>query len=321
MAEALPTILGQQHGFAEVEHVRTRDPACGERLDERGRLVRERNAGRRTDDARAVEGEHEQALGRRRVGGEVLRLVVEVALVEIRPVAEHGDAQRGDRIEVAGGFRAAQRMDFDHELEPRQSGRERDRDEQQGEQEQPGTERAEAADEAAADEMAEDAAASGRQHGRAAALQEREAGRGDEERDEADQAQGRLERRALFARRAAQHDPADHEQQQRERVRDESDQVEHEVGDPRAERAAEIVDPTRGVARVRPARIVLAVAREACEQVDRDRQQQQEAGLAQALVPVLVESRGRFCGFGCARHQENLPEVAITGHCFKWKIQ
>ena len=207
-----------------------------------------------------------------------------------------------------------------HQPEPRKPRRERDRDEEQREQEQARAEEAEAFHQPAADELAEDAALAGRQDAVGARhVQVRKAAAGDEERDEADQAQRRLERRALDRDGAAQDHRADAEQQQRQRVGDDAEQIEREIGDPRAERAAEVVDVV-GLADVRPARILRAVAQKAGEQVDRERQQEQERGLAQAFLPVLVEARGWLLCFGVARHPVNLPEIDAINDCFSVDI-
>ena len=160
---------------------------------------------------------------------------------------------------AGGEQRAADRV---HQAEPRKTGRERDRDQEQREQEQARAEIAESLHQSAADQRAEDAALARRQQRRRGHVQRREPAARDEERDEADQAQRRLERRALDRRRAAQDDGADCEQQQRQRVGDDAQQIEPEIRDPRAERAAEVVDVV-GLADVRPARILRAVTQEA----------------------------------------------------------
>ena len=215
----------------------------------------------------------------------------------------------------AGAGAEQEAPDRVHQPEPRQAGRERDRNQQQREQEQAGAERPERAQQAVADELAEDAAFARGQAGRSQPVQPGESRRRDEERDEAEQAQGRLERRALLDQRPAQDHAADQQQQQRQRIGDDAEQVEREIGDPCAERAAEVLDAVLRIAGVRPARVGWHIAGEAGKQVDRERQQQQEARLAQALVPVLVQPGSRSCRFQDARHQDNLPEIPPANHC------
>ena len=118
MAETAAAVVGQQHRLAAVE-----DPIRGhgqrrEWLADGRHLVDERNAGRGADHARAIEREHEHAARRARIGGQVFAFVGGITGVEVGPVPEHGDAQRGHRIEMRLHRAAHERAQLDHVAPP-----------------------------------------------------------------------------------------------------------------------------------------------------------------------------------------------------------
>ncbi|SCB04118.1 Conserved hypothetical protein [Xanthomonas translucens pv. translucens DSM 18974] len=111
MADAAAAIRGQQYRFAEIEHVCYREATAGEGRAEGVGGVAQRQPGGGADHALAVARQHEHAIRRGGIGGQILALVIQVAGVQIRPVAEHGDAQPCDIVQERGDLRAAQALD------------------------------------------------------------------------------------------------------------------------------------------------------------------------------------------------------------------
>jgi len=64
-------------------------------------FVRQRQRGRCTDDTFPIEADRDHGIGRVDVGLQVAALVGRVAVVQVRPGAEHLDAQPRDVIEMA----------------------------------------------------------------------------------------------------------------------------------------------------------------------------------------------------------------------------
>ena len=96
VADALPAIVGQQDGLAEIEDGVHVDARSGDGLSDRIVLRGHGRGSRHADHLIAVQRGYQHGAGRR---GEVLQircLVIHVAVVEIRPLPEHGDTQPGE---------------------------------------------------------------------------------------------------------------------------------------------------------------------------------------------------------------------------------
>ncbi|MCY1249557.1 hypothetical protein D9M72_631020 [compost metagenome] len=100
MTDALPPIRRQQYGFPEIEHLGRIEPGLLERLAESRPIIEQRQAGRRPHNRVTGACNYAHRIRRRRVGREVVTLVVEAALVEIRPIAEYLDTQPRDVVEI-----------------------------------------------------------------------------------------------------------------------------------------------------------------------------------------------------------------------------
>ena len=96
----MATIRGQHYRFSEIENtVRIHALRLEGRAELRG-IVRQRQAGGCADDGIVIEGAYEHAVGRACIGIELHALVGAIAIVEIRPMAEHRDPQRCNGIEM-----------------------------------------------------------------------------------------------------------------------------------------------------------------------------------------------------------------------------
>ncbi len=184
-----------------------------------------------------------------------------------------------------------------HELEPRQAGGERHRDEKQRDEEEFGAEVAEAVQQRAADDLAEDAAAAAvlRRQAVADEAQVAQTAAAEEEQHAAEQAKRRPQRGVRFRVVFPEQCPADREQQQRKYVRDVAEQVEHDVGDVRADAPADVADLRRLGFGVRPARIVRVIAEQTREQIHHDRQQDDDGYLAQHTLRDADRGFAGFC--------------------------
>ncbi|MCW0460576.1 hypothetical protein NB717_001644 [Xanthomonas sacchari] len=185
-----------------------------------------------------------------------------------------------------------------HHREPGQPGGQGHRHQQQYQHEQVGAERAEAGAQRIADQLAEDAAGAGHVAGEQAQVQQ--PGGGDQETDDADQAQRRAEIGLAVAVlvHAEQRDPgdrADHHRQQEGHV---AEQLQQHVGDPGAELAAHVVHRRDHAAGMRPARIGRRVRGQAGQQVQQQRRDRDQRQIAPQLLPAWV---GRGALLACRR--------------------
>ena len=101
-ADALAAILGEEDGLAEVADGVDVVFGFEEGVLELGAFVAEGEAGGGADDEVIIESEDDEAVGRTQVSAEVVALVVEGAVVEVGVVAEDGDAEVAEGVEVGG---------------------------------------------------------------------------------------------------------------------------------------------------------------------------------------------------------------------------
>jgi len=102
----------QQHGLGAVEHPLERQPGCREGRAEIARVVFHRRSGRGADQPVAGVGPDQDRARPVAIAAQVGPLVVRIAVVEIGPVAEHRDPERGqivERLFQRGPRQAAQR--------------------------------------------------------------------------------------------------------------------------------------------------------------------------------------------------------------------
>ena len=111
VADAVPSVRGQQHAFAEIEQRGGIDPAQLERRAEFILLGRHRAGRGRADDLRVCERRNQHRIARGDKRREVIRFVGGVAIVKIGVSGEDRDPQRGQIGNRAVQFGAGQRSD------------------------------------------------------------------------------------------------------------------------------------------------------------------------------------------------------------------
>src|SRR6185312_3789151 len=119
VAEAMPTVRLQQHGFAAVENLLQIEARFFKRFGELVGVLDHRRRGRGADNRIAVA--RYDANGARCGGklGEVGLFVLECAVVEIRPVAENDHAQPRQSRQHRADLLAGQRFHVQRHGEPR----------------------------------------------------------------------------------------------------------------------------------------------------------------------------------------------------------
>ena len=111
LVDATAAIGAAQDRFAAVENLADVVTVFQERALEFRRLVRHRQAGRRADQLRAVVDQHGEAARGLHVDLQILAFVVLVAVVQVRKLAEHLDAQAREIIDVRRNCRAADALE------------------------------------------------------------------------------------------------------------------------------------------------------------------------------------------------------------------
>ncbi len=184
--------------------------------------------------------------------------------------------------------------DLLHYHEPGNAGGQGDRGQQQHQHEQIGAQGAETDTERAADQFAEDAAGVGHIGDEQAQVQE--AGAGDQEADQADQAQRGIEiMLALgFALEAEHRDPGQCAQHDRQHEGHVAEQLQQHVGDPGAGAAAHVVDRRDHAAGMRPARIGGRVGEQTGHQIQQCRGDRDQPQIAPQALPARIVHAGRF---------------------------
>lgn len=112
--DPLAAILHQKHGFGTVEDLVQREANRAEGLGEFVRMILHRGAGRGAHQLRTVESPHKDRAGAVAVGLQIVPLVVQRAVIEIGPVAEHRDPERGHIIQPRIQRGAGQGAHLDH---------------------------------------------------------------------------------------------------------------------------------------------------------------------------------------------------------------
>ena len=214
-------------------------------------------------------------------------------------------AHRTRLLPVAGLLRAAaeQRAEREHALpdpvhhcQPRQARRQRYGHQQQREQEQVPANGPEPVIERSTDQLPEDAAASRGEIGGAPDAQVKQAGRGHQETDDADQAQGRPQVGFTIAIgiHAEQRDPRDAAEHDRQQEGDVARQVQQHIRQPCAHAAADVVQRRGNASRVRPARIGRRKRHQAREQVEEERRDQDQRNVAPQSLATRIRRRTRL---------------------------
>lgn len=177
-----------------------------------------------------------------------------------------------------------------HHGEPRQSGRQRHRGQEQHQQEQVAAQPAEQLQQRLADQRTEDAAGTGRKMFRRHAAQVQQAGGGNQEAHHADQAQRRAE--VGFAItvgiHAEQRDPGHRAQDQRQQESDVAEQPQQHVGQVGTGQSAHVVDRRRQAARLRPTGVLRRKREEAGQQIQQQRRDGDQRQIAPQALPARV---------------------------------
>jgi hypothetical protein len=113
MSQPAAAKVRQQHGFGAIENVGQRQARPGKGLGEVVGMVGHRRAGRRPHQPVAIEGAGDHRAGAAQIGLQIPPLVVQIAVVEIGPVPEHRDPERGHLIQPRRHLVRRQRPD-DH---------------------------------------------------------------------------------------------------------------------------------------------------------------------------------------------------------------
>jgi len=113
--EAASAILAQQYRFAAVEDLFRPVAMRDERACEFCGFSHQRQPGRGPDHPLTVAHDDRHAVGAPGVGGEILLFIRERSGVEIRKLAEHGDAQAGEVGDTGRERRIATGQDPDVE--------------------------------------------------------------------------------------------------------------------------------------------------------------------------------------------------------------
>src|SRR5512144_3233189 len=111
LVDAAAAVGAAQHRLAAIEDLANVVAVFEKWTLELRRLVGHRQTGRRADQLRAVVDEHGQAAWRLHVRLQVFSLVVLIALVQIRELAEHLDAQAREIVDVWRDGRAGDALE------------------------------------------------------------------------------------------------------------------------------------------------------------------------------------------------------------------
>lgn len=190
-----------------------------------------------------------------------------------------------------------------HHHEPRQPGRQRDRHQQQHHHEQVRPQRTEPGAERIAHQPAQDAARAS--HVAIEQAQVQEAGRGNQEADHADQAQGRAQvgLGLPFLVHAEQGDPSHCAQHHRQQEGHVAKQLQQHIGNPGTYPAAHVVHRCDHAAGLRPARVRRRIGEQARQQVQQQRRNRDQRQIAPELLATgsvrgrrLARRRLALCG-------------------------
>ena len=94
MADPLTAIVGQQHGFGAIEDLVQIKARPFEGGAEFIAVIFHRRSGRGADQSVTVEGADDHRLGTVAIGGKIAPLIVQIAVVQVGPVAKDRDPQR-----------------------------------------------------------------------------------------------------------------------------------------------------------------------------------------------------------------------------------